>query len=1049
MKRVFYIYSILIGGLLTIQSFALCAQEPIASAEPSVLPKEQTVYSPQVAEMIRHDRTSMQLNTGCVDLNIPLTEWNDPDFDFPVSIFYDSSGFRPRDTDNYVGRNWMLGIGGVVYRKVNGIPDDMQHFPEPVGKEKRIDGFLNVLGKRYFDLDQMEKTFLDNPYQYTRPRDIYSNEPTLVLDGKDTFIESSADVFYFSFGKHSGKFVINYDGTVSACGDNGGKYEVDLRDMQMIYNKENKLNTRIHIKTDDGYVYTFGGEGYGSLEYNISWEDNFSAQPAEAFSLPHVITAFHLTQITAPNGRTLVIKYRDTNPKYHADPSDLRTLTAQGSGVDENIRMQYAFSGRSVFQEYSMFPTNIHKSGVFKATRELYTLTKTALVDYVTTGRMQLYFHYSPRSGNPYYDDRHQGSFPCTCGAKLDEIEVYARGVHKTVSFDYTYQAGGRMFLDRVNTDNGIYSFKYNKSGASRIPTPMTSNIDHWGFWRGTKENTGIVPALEMVDAGYSLNYQDYLIASDDRDATGECPDYALLSHVYYPTGGFTSYEYEANRYSHTPCPNDGSSYYPGGVMPMGGILFAGGARVRAITHYASADTPVKKSIFTYGSDTQQGELTYMPYYKYTRTHTTAPYEFVVDGISIDSEGITDMPYPSVHIRYPKVTEHFVSPFAQTLQKSYSRKVIFFAERIRRDFGYYMRDYSYPSYQGNPWIVSPETYFPTYTLQNYNRNLLAHPSLDVSRQYGKVEREFYYDENDVLVKECQYYYRFHNEDKYALRTYMPFSHFGMRTGLYSHLLKEPLFEYLLDRKITTDHSPSHSQSYLMNVELYKYDRDGLLSDKKVIKNNGDSLLTRYARRKFDNLHGFQLLPVSEIHSLCTKNGETVLRRDSTTYGICPSTIFDYYYFHTPLERYSYDTFGQLISKNSYIAYDSYGNLLSETKNDGRYTVYIWGHTGQYLFSYIENATCEEVETALGCTLDEYSKYSEDSSMLDALRLLLPQANVYTYAYKGSRMVRATAPNGQNTFYTYDGKERLKETYRIGETGGKEILQHNDYHIVNE
>ena len=117
----------------------------------------------------------------------------------------------------------------------------------------------------------------------------------------------------------------------------------------------------------------------------------------------------------------------------------------------------------------------------------------------------------------------------------------------------------------------------------------------------------------------------------------------------------------------------------------------------------------------------------------------------------------------------------------------------------------------------------------------------------------------------------------------------------------------------------------------MNVELYKYDRDGLLSEKKVIKNNGDSLLTRYARRKFDNLHGFQLLPVSEIHSLCTKNGETVLRRDSTTYGICPSTIFDYYYFHTPLERYSYDTFGQLISKNSYIAYDSYGNLLSETK----------------------------------------------------------------------------------------------------------------------
>lgn len=1048
MKKSFLIYCILMSAFWAMQPFMLCAQEPITGEEPSVLPKEQTVYSPQVAEMIRYDRTSLQLNTGCVDLNIPLTEWSDPDFDFPVSIFYDSSGFRPRDTDNYVGRNWMLGIGGVVYRKVNGIPDDMQHFPEPVGGEKKIDGFLNVLGKHYFDLNRMESSFLDNPYQYTRPRDLYSNEPTLVLDGKDSFIESSADVFYFSFGKHSGKFVINYDGTVSACGDNGGTYEVDLRDMQMISRKEDKLNTRIHIKTDDGYVYTFGGEGYASLEYNISWEDNFSAQPAEAFDLPHVISAFHLTQITAPNGRTLTIKYRDTNPEYHTAPSDLRTLATQVGQVDENIRMQYIFSGRSVYQEYSLYPLNFKKSDVFKATRKLYTLTKAALVDYVTTGQMQLYFHYSSRSVNPYYNDRDHGRFPYTCGAKLDEMEVYARGIHKVVSLNYTYQAGGRMFLDRVTTDNGIYSFKYNKLNVPYIPTPMTSNIDHWGFWRGIKENTGIVPALEMSDP-YSLDYQDYVIASDDRDATGEYTDCTLLSHVYYPTGGSTSYEYEANHYSHMPRPDSGSSYYPGGVAPIGKIAIAGGARVRAITHYLGTGTPVKKSIFTYGSDAQQGELTYMPYYKYTRTRTTGTFEFTIDGICVDSEGITDMPYPSVHIRYPQVTEHSVSPYAQVLQKSYSRKVTFFAERIRRDFSYYMGDYTYSSYEGNPWIVNPETYFPTYTLKAYNRNILAHPSLDVSRQYGKVERELYYDADNVLVKECEYYYSFHNQDKYALRTYMPFSHFGMRTGLYGHLLKEPLFEYLLDKKITTVYSSSDSQSYLRNAEFSKYDRDGLLSEYATVKNNGDSLVTRYVRRRFDTLRGFQLLPVSETLSLCTKDGETMLRKDSTIYGICSSTIFDNYYFYTPSERCSYGTSGHILSRDSYMAYDSYGNLLSETKGDGRHTVYVWGHAGWYLLGCIENATREEVERALGCTLDDYSKYSEEASSLDELRILLPQASVYTYAYEGSRMIRATAPNGQSTFYSYDRKERLKETYRIGEEGCKEILQHNDYHIVNE
>lgn len=112
-------------------------------------------------------------------------------------------------------------------------------------------------------------------------------------------------------------------------------------------------------------------------------------------------------------------------------------------------------------------------------------------------------------------------------------------------------------------------------------------------------------------------------------------------------------------------------------------------------------------------------------------------------------------------------------------------------------------------------------------------------------------------------------------------------------------------------------------------------------------------------------------------------------------------------------------------------------------------VYVWGYAGQYLCGRIENATCEEVEKALGCTLDDFSKYSDEVSQLDGLRVLLPQASISTYAYEGSHLVRSTSPNGQSTFYIYDGKERLKEIYRIGAEGKKEILQHYDYHIVNE
>lgn len=1047
MKKSILLYWILVGELLLNPLSMLCAQS--ISSEPTILPKEQTVYSPQVNEMIRYDHTSLQLNTGCLDLNIPLIEWNEPDFDFPISLFYDSSGFRPRDSDNYVGRNWMLGIGGVVYRKVNGVPDDMQNYPEPIHPENRINGFMNVLGKRYFDLKQLENNFKNNPYQYSRQRDITtSTEPTLILNGKNSYTESSADIFYFSFGKHSGKFIINYDGTVSAGGNNGGKYEVDLRDMQIIERKEN-LNTRIHIKTDDGYIYTFGGEGYSSLEYNISCEGRFSAIPSEAFNLAHAITAYHLTKITAPNGRSLTIKYRDTNPEYHTNPSKLRELTSEGYNVKESIRMQYLYSGRSVFQGYRMYPLDVRKNDVFGADQKLYTLTKTALIEFISAGRMQLFFNYSPRSMNPYNEDQESGYFPYNCGAKLDKIEVYASGIDKHVSFAYQYQAGGRLFLDKVTTNDDVYSFQYNVPYI-QDPTPMTSNIDHWGFWRGSKKNNGIIPSMEM-SVPYASEYQDYMITSDDRDATGEYIDYTLLSQVNYPTGGYTVFKYEPNYYSWGPRYSSGGSYYPAGAGVMGGVALAGGARIYSVAHHDARGKPVKKSIFTYGSGKQHGELTYMPYYKYTRTITTGAYQSKVDGISVDSEGITDLPYPATHIRYPKVTEHFVSPYAQHLSTPHPRKVTTFAQLLTRYcYSYFLDDYTYPTYEEGIWILRPENYFPTSTLQDYNRNLLAHPSLDISLQYGKVESEQFYNTAGTLIKRCDYRYSFHNKDKYALRTYMPILHYGMRTGLYSHLLKEPLFEYLLDEKETVTY-PAMNGAFCLkkDVEFFKYDRNGMLTEKKMIKNNGDSLVTSNKYSEYDIFHGFQILPVSTTQSIRNEVGEILLQKDSIDYSVCASTIFEHYYPMKPSKHSIYNTAGKLVSQHYFTNYDSYGHLLSEMGADGKQTVYVWGNYGQYMLARIENTTCEEVESLLGCTLDYFSKYSEDSSTLDTLRHRLPNARIYTYAYKGNRMTRVTAPDGQNTFYTYDAKERLTETFRQDENGRKEILQLNEYHIVNE
>ena len=60
-----------------------------------------------------------------LDLSIPVIHFQDQDFDFPISVRYNSEGFRPNEPDNFVGRDWSLECGGIIYREVKGKPDDM------------------------------------------------------------------------------------------------------------------------------------------------------------------------------------------------------------------------------------------------------------------------------------------------------------------------------------------------------------------------------------------------------------------------------------------------------------------------------------------------------------------------------------------------------------------------------------------------------------------------------------------------------------------------------------------------------------------------------------------------------------------------------------------------------------------------------------------------------------------------------------------------------------------------------------------------------------
>ena len=264
--RVFLIINTLIAGLpdrVVAQKHQ--EQKSVSTAEPFDIGYKIQGMSPQTASMIMYDKIPTLQNTGRLDLSIPIVHFDDPDFDFPISIRYNSEGFKPNEPDNYVGRDWSLECGGLIYREIKGKPDDM--LPSPYTA-----GFLWNVESHRQNPETVKKDILSgSPLSYIGTHIV---EDALSFKNNEHRGEFSSDIYHFCFGKHSGKFMIDFDGSVViVSGNDGGHYTVDISRYKLRDTNEG-CDSEIRIKTDDGYTYCFGGS-YGAVDYvALVWKES-------------------------------------------------------------------------------------------------------------------------------------------------------------------------------------------------------------------------------------------------------------------------------------------------------------------------------------------------------------------------------------------------------------------------------------------------------------------------------------------------------------------------------------------------------------------------------------------------------------------------------------------------------------------------------------------------------------------------------------------------------------------------------------------------------
>ncbi len=445
--------------------------------------------SPTAASLGKFGVFPVNMNLGTTNISIPLYTIKQGDIEIPINLSYNAtSGIRVNEEASWVGLGWTLNAGGAIIRNVKGQP-----------------GSSTIL-----DLENVEFNAIYDSY---------------FQDVSQGVADSAPDEYLFNYSGNSGKFYYNQelskyvfiDYKPITISSNDGDFQALLENGQ-------RLNFNDHESVDNWHEH---GKPLSYRKFN---------------------TASYLTRVTSVNQTDhITFDYDD------------HSFDKAKEKIGDQISMELAIVNASSF--IPLPPQVSRQTGGYKS--------------YEKTLR-QINF----KAGYVLFDysmDRTDSQSP-----KLNHIKVYStiNGVDtliKQITFNYNYYSrsgGGYDTLNQNLTGPGVrsslrltsvdlyenttapqsYSFEYNPR---ELPIRTSSGQDFWGY---ANTNTGSYMHRHntifhsMSDSSKSTAMVPFVaeVGTGDRNADEVAMQSGILTKITYPTGGYTEFEYEANKYNTT-----------------------------------------------------------------------------------------------------------------------------------------------------------------------------------------------------------------------------------------------------------------------------------------------------------------------------------------------------------------------------------------------------------------------------------------------------------------------------------------------------------------
>lgn len=322
--------------LILISAFLLVTGNMFGQIAPQLKPQ-----SPNVASLGHYGQTDVSLFTGKPSISVDLFTLQEGAVNIPLKLVYDPSGVKVDVYPSWVGLNWNLDCGGVIYRKINMHPDDyypLRH-PSIVGYTllKNVSQTGSYLSETNWSQNSQLNQYLKNSYLSV---DSYDTEP---------------DEYTFSFLGYRGKFYYGQNNTWRVQCDNQ-QIQVELLVDTRTYPNETAasaqfINTYAYPPFYAHYLnnsyniwsYTpspFNTQGYPFYSSKNKYQPHFRGfvltdeqgikyqfgshdelQSAVEYSIPFwrqgydtwLPTSWHLTKIIMPNSEEISFEYERGN----------------------------------------------------------------------------------------------------------------------------------------------------------------------------------------------------------------------------------------------------------------------------------------------------------------------------------------------------------------------------------------------------------------------------------------------------------------------------------------------------------------------------------------------------------------------------------------------------------------------------------------------------------------------------------------------------------------------------------------------------------------